>query len=132
MTEWLKDYQKLEEEIALLENNLDRTKRELGRWVTGDLSKYKLTAESDGAKLEERIEVIQYELAHKMNDLYDLEKLINTFKGIEHKIVFKRYIEGKALGTIANELNYSLGYIKKKHAEIVRTVKFVEEYSLLK
>ena len=32
MYEWLKDYRKLEEEIAYLEFNLDRTKRELSLW----------------------------------------------------------------------------------------------------
>ncbi|MGE6516654.1 hypothetical protein [Lysinibacillus sphaericus] len=132
MYEWLRDYQKLEDEITYLEHNLSRSQSELKRWVHGDLAKYKLTTESDGARLEERIEVIEYELAHKMNDLHDLRKLINTFQGIEHQIVYKRYIEGKTFGAIANDLCYSVGYIKRKHAEIVRTIKFVTEYSNVK
>ncbi|PFK05939.1 hypothetical protein COI98_30640, partial [Bacillus cereus] len=33
MFEWLKDYQKLEDEIIYLENGLDRSKKELKRWV---------------------------------------------------------------------------------------------------
>ena len=37
------------------------------RWSVGDLSKYKLTADSDGAKIEEHIGAIEYELANKMN-----------------------------------------------------------------
>ncbi|MET4560405.1 DNA-directed RNA polymerase specialized sigma24 family protein [Lysinibacillus parviboronicapiens] len=105
--------QKLEDEITYLEYNLSRSQNELKRWVQGDLAKYKLTSKSDGARLEERIEVIEYELAHKMNDLHDLRKLINTFQGIEHQIVYKRYIKGKTFGAIANDLCYSLGYIKK-------------------
>lgn len=129
MFTWLKDYQKLEDQIIYLENLLERSQKELSRWVSGDLAKYKLTAESDGAQVEEQIKVIEYELANKMNDLHDLKKLVNTFRGIEHQIVFKRYIEGKTFGAIANDLCYSLGYIKRKHAEIVRTIKFASEYS---
>ncbi|WP_353055069.1 hypothetical protein [Bacillus thuringiensis] len=37
MLEWLKDYQKLEDEILYLKHNLYRSKRELKRWVSGDL-----------------------------------------------------------------------------------------------
>lgn len=55
----LKDYQKLEEEITYLEFNLERTELELKRWISGDLAKYKLTADSDGAKVEEHIERIK-------------------------------------------------------------------------
>ena len=49
---WLKDYQKLEQDIAYLECNLDKTKAELKRWISGDLQNVRLTAESDGAKVE--------------------------------------------------------------------------------
>lgn len=68
MYEWLKDYQRLEDEITYLEYHLIRSKNELKRWVHGDSSDIKLTAESEGAKLENRIEAIEYELAHKIND----------------------------------------------------------------
>lgn len=122
--EWLKDYKELEFEIMRLENNLNRSKRELGRWTTGDLAKYKLTAESDGARLEERIEAIQYELAHKMNDLEDMRKFICSFNDLEYKIVYKKYIEGKTLEKIAEEMNYSSSYIYNKHAQIKRMIEF--------
>ncbi|MET3196057.1 hypothetical protein ABID96_003025 [Bacillus sp. OAE603] len=38
MYEWLKDYQRLEEEITYLEFNLEQSERKLKRWVSGDLS----------------------------------------------------------------------------------------------
>ena len=79
--DWLKDYQKLEERIAYLDYNLDKAKAELKRWVSGDLREVRLTAESEGAKVEERIEAIEYELAHKLNDMYKLKKLISRFRG---------------------------------------------------
>lgn len=131
MYEWLKDYQRLEDEITYLEHNLIRSKNELKRWVHGDLAKYKLTPESHGAKLEELIEVIEYELAHKMNDLYNMQKIMKAFKGLESNIIYKKYVEGKTLERIAVEIGYSASYIKKRHAEVMRAVKLVKEYSSL-
>ncbi|WPH60273.1 transcriptional regulator [Bacillus phage vB_BanS-A16R1] len=128
---WLRDYQKLEEDIAYLEYNLDKTKAELRRWVSGDLREVRLTAESEGAKVENRIEVIEYELAHKMNDMYKLEKLISKFRGLENQILKLKYVDGMTLEEIAEAVNYSSSHIKKKHAELVRLIKFVEREGVI-
>ncbi|PFM73941.1 hypothetical protein [Bacillus cereus] len=124
---WLKDYQQLEQDIAYLDYNLDKTKAELKRWISGDLQNVRLTAESDGAKVEVHIEAIEYELAHKLNDMYKLKKLVSTFKGLENRILKLKYIDGMTLERVAEELNYSTGYINKKHAEIMRGIKFAED-----
>ncbi|MEH6940791.1 ECF-type sigma factor [Bacillus sp. JJ722] len=131
MFDWLKDYQKLEEEIAYLEHNLERTKRELKRWELGDLSVIKLTADSDGAKVEDRIEAMEYELAHKMNDMYDLMILISKFKGLDNKILKLKYVDGLTLNEIAEQVNYSASHIKKKHAELIRLLKFIDEEGII-
>ncbi len=128
--DWLKDYQKLEEDIEYLDYNLDKTKAELKRWVSGDLREVRLTAESEGAKVEERIEAIEYELAHKMNAMQDVLKLINRFKGLENKMLKMKYVDGMTLEEIAENMNYSSSYIYKKHAEIIRRIKFAEELAL--
>ncbi|KLA12527.1 hypothetical protein B4087_4999 [Bacillus cereus] len=124
MFNWLKVYQELEQDISYLDYNLDKTKAELKRWVSGDLREVCLTAESEGAKVEERIEAIEYELAHKMNDMYKLKKLINTFKGLEHRIAYLKYVEGMTLEKVAEELNYSPQYIYNKHAEMRGKVEY--------
>ncbi|ARW58422.1 sigma factor-like helix-turn-helix DNA-binding protein [Bacillus anthracis] len=131
MFNWLRDYQKLEEDIAYLEYNLDKTKAELRRWVSGDLREVRLTAESEGAKVENRIEAIEYELAHKMNDMYKLKKLISKFKGLENQILKLKYVDGMTLEEIAESVNYSSSHIKKKHAELVRLIKFVEREGVI-
>ncbi|PID15591.1 hypothetical protein CSV63_07370 [Sporosarcina sp. P34] len=131
MFEWLKDYQELKQKIEYLEYNLERSGKELHRWVSGDLAKYKLTAESDGAQLEERIEVIEYELAHNMNDFYDMQKMMKAFKGLESRILFLKYVEGKTLEQIAEDVGYSSSHIKKRHAEIMRAMQVAKEYSAL-
>ncbi|QDZ77337.1 hypothetical protein [Bacillus cereus] len=131
MFNWLKEYQRLEEVIAYLEYNLDKTKTELKRWIHGDLQDVRLTAESEGAKVEERIEAIEYELAHKMNDMYKLKKLISRFRGLDNKILKMKYMDGMTLEQIAEEISYSSSHIKKKHAEIVRLIKFVEREGII-
>lgn len=123
MYEWLKGYQELEDKISFYEDNLLRSKRELKRWVEGDLAKVKLTAESDGAKLEDCIRIIEHELAHKMNDLYSLRTLVKSFKSLEQKILYGKYVEGKTLEKIAEELNYGTGWITKKHAAIKKKMR---------
>ncbi|HDX9508896.1 TPA: hypothetical protein ROY06_002140 [Bacillus cereus] len=130
MFDWLKDYQKLEEDISLLEYNLDRTKAELKRWISGDLQDVRLTAESEGAKVEKRLEVIELNLAYKMNEMHNLLKLISEFKGLENKVVKMKYVDGMTLEEIAEDMNYSSSYIYKKHAEIVRRIKFAEKLAL--
>lgn len=127
---WLKDYQELECEIAYLEQNLERTKRELKRWIGEDLMNVRLTPESHGAKVEDIIERIEWVLAHRMNDLYDIKKLVSAFEGLEHKLLVKKYIEGKTLEEVAKELGYSAQYIYNKHAQIRRMVSFAESYSV--
>ncbi|MEX0134949.1 MULTISPECIES: DUF1492 domain-containing protein [Bacillus] len=128
MFNWMKDYQKLEEDIAYLDYNLDKTKAELKRWISGDLRDVRLTAESDGAKVEGNIEAIEYELAHKMNEVYDLKCLINKFTGLDHQILRMKYIDGMTLEQISYDLHYSSGYIRRKHAEIRKIVKFLDEF----
>lgn len=130
MYEWLKDYQRLEEEITYLEFNLVQSERELKRWVSGNLSCIKLQAESDGAKLEERIERSKNELYIRVEQKEQLNKLVSTFKGLDHKVLKLKYIDGHTLEEIAEQLNYSSSHIKKKHAELVRTIKFVEELKI--
>ncbi|MDO6631780.1 sigma factor-like helix-turn-helix DNA-binding protein [Bacillus thuringiensis] len=132
MFDWLKDYQKLKEDIAYLEYNLDKTKGELRRWISGDLQDVRLTAESDGAKVEERIEAIEYELAYKMNDVFDLKKLIHKFEGLDHQILTLKYMDGLTLEEVAERVDYSYSHVKKRHAELIRLIRFVEKKGIIK
>lgn len=124
--QWLKDYKELEKDIASLELNLERSERELRRWVQGDLAKYKLTEESIASNLEEKIEVIRYELACKMNDQRKILDMISKFDTLENKIIIGKYIEGKTLEEIAEQHQYSTQYIYNKHAQLKKTIRFVE------
>lgn len=126
--EWLKDYQQLKQDIDYLEYRLDREETELKRWVEGDLAGVKLTDESVAAKLEERIQLLKKDIDLKKRQLQKLVNLVNTFKGLDNRILKLKYIDGMTLEDIAERLNYSASHIRKKHAELVKTIKFVEMY----
>lgn len=130
MFEWLLDYQELTQKIEYLEYKLDREKNELKRWTSGDLFKVRLTEGSIASGLEERIEVMEYELAHAMNDEFNAKKLIGTFKGLENQILFGKYVEGKTLVDVADDLDMSPNYIYNKHAQLVRMIDYASNLKL--
>ncbi|MED3484970.1 DUF1492 domain-containing protein [Bacillus toyonensis] len=130
MFRWLKDYQKLEEEIAYLEYDLEQTEAELKRWISGDLCDVRLTPDSQGAKVEEIIEKKKGELYMKHEQRRNLVHLISKFKGLENQILKRKYIDGMTLEEVAENMNYSSSYIYKKHAEIIKRIKFAEELAL--
>lgn len=129
MYEWLKDYRNIEIEIIKLENKLTREKRELWRWTWGDLMKVRLTEGSIANELEERIEAMELDLAHKMNDLVDIKRMVKKFDLVDHKILYGRYIEGKSFDEIADEIGYAKGTIYNKHAMLMKMIGYLEELS---
>lgn len=63
-----------------------------------------------------------------MNEECDLKLLINKFTGLHHQILKMKYVDGMTLEQIAFELHYSTGYIRRKHAEIRKIVKFLDGF----
>ncbi|MFU0790806.1 hypothetical protein [Virgibacillus proomii] len=119
--EWLKDYQQLKQDIDYLKYKLDRKETEFKSWVEGDLA----------AELEEGIQQLKKDTDLKKQQLKKLIDLVNTFKGVEHKILKLKYVDGLTLEKIADELNYSYSHIKKKHAELVKLIKFIDEQGII-
>lgn len=126
--EWLKEYKQLEHEIALLEWKLSKSKLELTRWVEGDLMDVKLTSESIASKLEPIIKKLEEELEVKNNQMDELNKIIAALSGTEQQIVKLKYIDGLTLEQIAEELGYTPGYIRYKHANIRKFISFISAY----
>lgn len=129
MYEWLEDFQTLSQQIDYLDYKLDREETELNRYVSGDLGGRIMHPESIASGLEERIELIKKEILFKKGQMAKLMKLIDTFSGLENNIIKLKYIDGMKLEEIAEELSYSESHIKKKHAELVRCIKFIEKYN---
>ncbi|ROX83690.1 hypothetical protein EGW35_05620 [Enterococcus durans] len=126
--QWLKDYQELDEQILYLKWNLNKSKLELNRWVYGDLADVRIEKDSRSSMLEENIQKIENEIEILEEQRKEMLAIINSFKGIDNEIIRKKYIEGCSLEIIAEEIGYSASYIRQRHAEIRKTLDFLDEY----
>ena len=126
--EWLKNYQDLEDQILFLRWNLNKSKLELDRWLSGDLAKVRIEKNSRSSNLEENIATIEKELEILADQKEELLKIIRTFKGLENEIVRLKYIEDCSLEEIAEKTGYSESYIRKKHSEIRSILTFLDDY----
>lgn len=126
--QWLKDYQDLEDQILYLKWNLNKSRLELSRWIHGDLAKVRLEKNSRASSLEENIQRIVQEIEVMEEQRKELLAIVASFKGLDNDIVRMKYIEGCSLEIIAEEVGYSASYIRQRHAEIRKTIQFLDEY----
>lgn len=132
--EWLQEYEQLDHDIKYLKWNLLKTKNELLRRTEGDLSNDHLVKGSKGAKVEESIKQIESDLKWRVQAQRDLKELVNSFDGIEEQILRKKYIDGQTLEEIADaeDVHYTISYIRKKHAELHRRLDFLDKWDDMK
>ncbi|MGX7232594.1 hypothetical protein ACWODG_07535 [Enterococcus italicus] len=126
--QWLKDYQELDEQIVYLKWNLNKSRLERSRWVYGDLSDVRLEKNSRASSLEEIIAKIEHEIELLEEQRTEMLAIINSFKGIDNEIIKKKYIDGCSLDIIAEEIGYSASYVRQRHAEIKKTIDFLDQY----
>lgn len=126
--QWLKDYQELDEQILYLKWNLNKSRLELDRWVNGDLANVRLEKNSRSSSLEENIEKIERELKLLEEQKQEMLTIIQSFKGVDNDIVRLKYIEGLTLDELAEEIGYSASYIRQRHAEIRKTIDFLDDH----
>ncbi|MGQ7103683.1 sigma-70 family RNA polymerase sigma factor [Bacillus cereus group sp. Bce041] len=120
----LKDYQRLVEDIAYLEYKLNRMNAELKR--QRDWGKDIVSFDPGDEEIEKRLDQLKEDLTYKKEQLQQLVDLVSKFKSLEQQILKMKYIDGMALESIGSKLKYSPSYIKQKHAEIMRRIKFAE------
>ncbi|MFK4316005.1 MULTISPECIES: DUF1492 domain-containing protein [unclassified Bacillus (in: firmicutes)] len=120
----LKDYQRLEEEIAYLEYKLEKTKADLK--CQSDWDKDILSIDPGDEETGKVLDQLKDELISKKKQLQQLVDLVSKFKSLEQQILKMKYIDGMKLDSIAEELKYSPSYIKQKHAEIMRRIRFAK------
>lgn len=105
---WINDFWDLQEEISLLK-----------------LKKANTTDNAATVALKQRINEKE---AHKQG----LIDLVSLFKGLDNKILVLKYIYGMKLDDVAEELGYSISHVRKRHAEIMKSMKLAENYKRLK
>ncbi len=126
--QWLADYKELEEKLLYLKWNLNKSKLELIRWVEGDLAGVKLEKGSHSASLEEKIKFIEQEISEANTQIKELKSIVDNFEGVDAQIVKLKFIENINLDDIADQLGYSISYIRKRHTDIRKTLSFLDKF----
>lgn len=119
----------LEEEITYLEYKLNRIHAELKR--QSNWGKDILSINTGNEETEKILDQLKDELTSKKEQLQQLVDLVSNFKNLEQQILKLKYIDGMTLEGIGAKLNYSTHYIKVKHAEIMKRIKFAERLKVI-
>ena len=130
--QWLKDFQEIDEHILYLKWNLNKSKLELERWTNGDLANVKLEKNSRGSNLEEKIQQIEREIECLIDQKNEMKLIVDSFKGLDNQIMNYKYIKGMTLEMISEKTGYSVSYIQKKHAELRKSVDYLDAYLINK
>lgn len=129
--EWVTTLMAIDQELYELQLALDLNEKELHRWQNyssndGDLAKQHtfLTALQKQARLKEVIESLgtrEEELRKQRQDIIDT---IEKFQGLDQRILKMKYVEGMTLESVAEETGYTYQYIRSRHADIMKMIRF--------
>lgn len=129
--EWVTSLIAIDQELFEIRLSLDLNEKELYRWQNytnedGDLAKHQtfLTALQKQARLKEVIESLATREEHLKKQRQDIIDTIEKFKGLDQRILKMKYVDGMKLESIAEETGYTYQYIKNKHAELMRIIRF--------
>ncbi len=126
--EWLKEYRGLHDEIIYKQWQLRKAIAESERLSTGDLANVRHDSKSRASKIPAEIAKYKKELHECEEERDQLMIIVNAFTGIDHQILRMKYIEGKTLDEIADELHRSPDLIRKKHAALHRQLDFLDHF----
>lgn len=115
-------YQDLLIEIDIYIKRLEDLQREQYaltrlRWNNG--VGYDLFIEKQ-VELNNKVAIVQAIVDDKRETQKDILEKLKQLEGLEYQIAYKRFVEGKTLNEIADELNISEIWAKKKSAKVSR------------
>lgn len=129
--EWVTSLIAIDQELFEIRLSLDLNENELHRWQNysnedGDLAKHQtfLTALQKQARLKEVIESLATREEQLKKQRQDIIDTIEKFQGLDQRILKMKYVDGMKLESIAEETGYTYQYIKNKHAELMRIIRF--------
>lgn len=129
--EWVTSLIAIDQELFEIRLSLDLNENELNRWQNysnedGDLAKHQtfLTALQKQARLKEVIKSLLTREEQLKKQRQDIIDTIEKFQGLDQRILRMKYVDGMKLESIAKETGYSYQYIKSKHAELMRIIRF--------
>ncbi len=118
-------YQDLTKEIDIYRKRLEDLEREqyaLIRLRHNNGMEYNRYLEKQ-CELNNKVAIIQAIVDDKKETKTEIIKRLKELDGLEHRIAYKRFVEGKQLDQIAKELGYSDSYVMKKSAKVTKIIK---------
>lgn len=134
----IESYKELKEDIELIETRIEGLEvdkkilqRKLGKGPS-DVSSISYDGMPKGSpehrdiiywieeisRIESAILIDNSILENKKKTLKKMNDKINSFKGLENKIIYLREVEGRSLKDIADILGYSHDHIRRLHSKI--------------
>lgn len=129
--EWVTSLIAIDQELFEIRLSLDLNEKELYRWQNytnedGDLAKHQtfLTALQKQARLKEVIESLATREEQLKKQRQDIIDTIEKFQGLDQRILKMKYVDGMKLESIAEETGYTYQYIRSRHADIMKMIRF--------
>ncbi|MBS7181613.1 MAG: sigma-70 family RNA polymerase sigma factor [Enterococcus gallinarum] len=129
--EWVTSLIAIDQELFEIRLSLDLNENELYRWQNysnedGDLAKHQtfLTALQKQARLKEVIESLATREEQLKKQRQDIIDTIEKFQGLDQRILKMKYVDGMKLESIAEETGYTYQYIRSRHADIMKMIRF--------
>lgn len=117
------EYTEIQENIMLIKWELSQIENRLSRNKQTDIQAIQELLQRDAHR--------KNQLENKLNRYIEkqnkIQGLLDTFDELDRNILTLRYIEGYSLEDISKKLTYSESYIRKKHAELRRTIRYIEQ-----
>ena len=101
--------------------------KELARWsnyVDNDKHQTFLTSLEKQARLKEEISNLNQRVEKLAEERKEIIQMVEKFQGLDQQILKMKYIDGLTLESIADETDYSYQYIRSRHADIMRMIRF--------
>ncbi|MCM3488797.1 hypothetical protein M3689_05690 [Alkalihalophilus marmarensis] len=119
-----RSYNAIIKDLDVLRDLLEVTMQERENWWIGGRLFHSVPLDNAAKRvdmLSSRIE----KLSEAIDELEEKKRLIQNklseLDGIEYKVAYKRYVEGKDLQQIANEVDRSHEHVRRLHAKINAT-----------
>lgn len=108
--------------------------KELARWsnyadTDGDLAKHQtfLTSLERQVRLKEVIRDLNQRIEKLEKEREEIIRMVDKFHGLDQQILKLKYIEGLTLESVAHETGYTYQYIRSRHAELMRMIRFSQK-----
>ena len=121
---FISTYQDLLREIEIYESRLEDLYREDYALRRIEYNNIDLNIYVDRKhKVNNEAAILQSIIEDKKETQKQLLEKLGKLEGLEYQIAYKRFVEGKSINQIAEEVKYSDSYVTKKSAEVGKKIK---------